>query len=180
MHLFLALVLAALPAASMADVKAGEKKAQLCVLCHKPQSSVSAVPLLDGQPVAYLVTATTAYKTGARSDAVMNTNAANLSAKDIRDIAEFFASRTPPAREQKLDPVKIEAGEKRVGKLQCTSCHQASFRGEGNVPWLAGQTYHYLLSQLRSMVAGQRPHPATQMPEQADVDAVASYLASLR
>ena len=31
---------------------AGERKAQLCILCHKTSDAVSGVPLLEGQPMA--------------------------------------------------------------------------------------------------------------------------------
>ena len=33
-----------------ADVTAGERKAQLCILCHKTSDAVSGVPLLEGSP----------------------------------------------------------------------------------------------------------------------------------
>jgi hypothetical protein len=46
----------------------------------------------------------------------MNTNVANLSQADIRDISDYFASKPLPPRNQTLDPAKIAAGEKIVGR----------------------------------------------------------------
>jgi cytochrome c553 len=46
-----------LPVQSFADAKAGEKKAQLCLLCHKVSNAIasgSAMPLLEAQPARYL------------------------------------------------------------------------------------------------------------------------------
>ena len=63
---------------ALADAKAGEKKAQLCLLCHKPGNVMAHAPLLEAQPAKYLVIATTDYKTGKRPDSVMKANVANL------------------------------------------------------------------------------------------------------
>ena len=54
-----------LPAESLADAKAGERKAQLCLLCHKADyasAPMSAMPLLEAQPYTYLYAQIKAYK----------------------------------------------------------------------------------------------------------------------
>lgn len=96
-------VLACLPLHTFADAKAGENKAQLCIVCHKPAPDKRFVPLLEQQPAEYLVTAITAFKTRQRIETSMNVNAANLSDADIRDIADYFASKEFPIRTQNLD-----------------------------------------------------------------------------
>jgi cytochrome c553 len=78
---------------ALADAKAGEKKAQLCLLCHKPGNVIASAPLLEAQPSAYLVKAITEYKTGKRTDPAMKQNVAALSSRDIKDIADYFAAR---------------------------------------------------------------------------------------
>jgi cytochrome c553 len=167
---------------ALADAKAGEKKAQLCLLCHKPANIMASAPLLEAQPAKYLVQATTEYKTGKRPDPVMKTNVANLSARDIRDIADYFASRPPVTGVYNTDPAKVAVGEKRVVEMKCASCHGATFAGAEDVPRLAGQTTGYLISQLEAFAAGRRTHPpmGTPFDKMGDVEAVAHYLTAVK
>jgi hypothetical protein len=53
MRALLAVIAVVLSFPALADSKAGEKKAQLCLLCDKPRPGYSA--LLEVQPVKYLV-----------------------------------------------------------------------------------------------------------------------------
>ena len=99
--LMLSFVLAALAfpvSDACADARAGEKKAQLCLLCHRVESAVGA-PTLEQQPSKYLVAQTNAFKTGKRVGPEMQSNVIRLSAKDIQDISDYFSSqRARPAR----------------------------------------------------------------------------------
>jgi cytochrome c553 len=167
---------------AFADAKAGEKKAQLCLLCHKPGNPMAAAPLLEAQPSKYLVQATTEYKTGKRPDPVMKANVANVSARDIKDIADYFASRPPVTGVYSTDPAKVQIGEKRVAELKCASCHGPSFAGAEAVPRLAGQTTGYLVSQLEAFAAGRRSHPPVETPfdKLGDVEAIAHYFTAMR
>jgi cytochrome c553 len=177
----LLLVSAASPDA-LADAKAGEKKAQLCLSCHKPAHA--AVPLLDGQRESYLVGAITAYKTGQRSDSAMQMrpNVASFSARDIADVAAWFASRPAIPGAYPTDEVKSAAGGKSVQDASCASCHGATFAGEGVSPRLAGQSPLYLAQQLEAFAAARRAHPEAKVLFGApmEFEAVAHYLASLK
>ena len=183
MRLLLAAVLLALmPMQVLADVKLGEKKAQLCLLCHKPGNVMASAPLLEGQPAKYLVSATTAYKTGKRDDSVMRANVAALSAKDVRDISEYFASRPGPSGLLVADAAKAALGEPRVKELGCSTCHGATFSGSDVVPRLAGQATGYLISQLEAFSKMRRDHPPLKTPfsDLGDLEAVAHYFTSLK
>lgn len=164
------------------EAKVGEKKAQLCLLCHKPENRIGTAPLLEAQPSKYLVQATTEYKTGKRSDAIMRTNATNLSARDIRDIADYFASRAPIVGAWSTDAAKVAAGEKRVAESKCASCHGPAFAGTGEVPRLAGQKPVYLRIQLEAFAAGRRAHPPSAVPFDriGDFESIAHYFAAAR
>ena len=167
---------------ALADAKAGEKKAQLCLLCHKPGNVMASAPLLEAQPAKYLVQATTEYKTGKRPDPVMKANVANLSARDIQDIADYFASRPPVLGVYSTDPAKVAIGENRVALMKCASCHGPTFGGADSVPRLAGQTTGYLISQLEAFAAGRRQHPAIETPfdKIGDFDAIAHYFTTVK
>ena len=117
------------PHPALADAKAGEAKAQLCILCHREAPDKRFAPTLEGQPVDYLVAAIMAFKAGRRVDPAMNANVANLSQADVRDIAEFFASRPVPARGQELEPDKVKAGERLAAEMKCGACHGAGYHG---------------------------------------------------
>jgi cytochrome c553 len=167
---------------ALADAQAGERKAQLCLLCHKPQNVIGLAPLLEAQPSKYLVQATTEYKTGKRPDPLMKSNVTDLSARDIGDIADYFASRAPMVGVWSTDPAKVAAGEKRVARGKCASCHGPTFAGKDEVPRLAGQKPVYLRILLEAFAAGRRAHPPIEIPFDriGDFDAIAHYFAAAR
>lgn len=180
----LVLALMLLPAPALADAKAGEKKAQICLLCHRVGNTtapLSAMPLLEGQPARYLYLQTKAFKDKRRTEPSMQTNVANLSDRDMRDIADYLAAQKPVRATFQLDPAKIATGKARVEELKCATCHLPSFAGTGEIARLAGQTPGYLGAQIEAFAAGKRPHGTaariTSSPE--DVEAIAQFLASL-
>lgn len=89
------LVLASGPAIA-GDAEAGQKKSTSCAACHGPQGNTPTapdMPRLAGQHYDYLVQALQGYKSGARKNPVMNPLAANLTQRDIDDLAAFFSSQ---------------------------------------------------------------------------------------
>ena len=64
--------------AASGDAEAGRKKSQPCQACH-------------GQNEDYLVHALKHYKNGKRKNPIMQAQAANLSDKDILDLAAHFS-----------------------------------------------------------------------------------------
>jgi cytochrome c553 len=72
------------------------KAAQVCAACHgadgnKPSDPTQ--PILAGQHYDYLVRALMDYKIGRRNNPIMKGFAAQLSRKDIEDLAAWFASQ---------------------------------------------------------------------------------------
>jgi cytochrome c553 len=183
-------VLAALmlPAQVSADAKAGEKKAELCLLCHKvayASQPMATIPLLQGLPAGYLYRQIRAFKERRRAESVMQTNVAGLSDRDMRDIADYLSQQRPFRGAYQLDPAKVAMGKARADELKCAACHLPTFRGAGEAPRLAGQTPGYLEAQLAAFASGQRPHgsgprraPALTLSRQA-AEALAQFLASL-
>jgi cytochrome c553 len=151
--------LAALPCIALADRVAGEGKADMCLLCHGAVGK-NYTPVLDGQPPAYFITQLTAYKTGKRTDATMNTNATGLSAVDLQDLADFFASRKSGPYPD-VDLERAGSGMKTLSQLPCRSCHGLDYSGSGAVARLAGQNPRYTASELRAMRSGKRLHPTS-------------------
>ena len=166
---------------ALADAKAGEEKAQLCLFCHNPGITHWA-PLLEAQPSKYLVRAMTEYQTGKRPFPNMQMNVAHLSARDIEDIADYFASRAPIVGAFRTDPAKVAAGKRLVTKGKCASCHGPTFAGTDEVPRLAWQRPASLRITLRDFVAGRRAHPPLEVPfdKIGDFEAIADYFAAAR
>ena len=178
--------LVALPCIALADRVAGEEKADLCLLCHGAIATEGKnyTPVLDGHPPAYFIAQLTAYKTGKRTDAAMNTNAASLSAVDAQDLADFFASRKSGPYPF-FDSERAGSGMKALAQLPCRSCHGSDYSGNGPVARLAGQNPRYTGSELRSMRSGKRLHPtsdggdAVKTLTDDDINNVAHAFASL-
>lgn len=72
---------------------AGQAKSKTCAACHGADgnSATADFPRLAGQHADYLVKAMKDYKSGARKNAIMAPQAANLSVRDMEDLAAFYA-----------------------------------------------------------------------------------------
>ena len=170
-----------------ADAAAGLQKAQVCVACHGPDgvSANPTVPSLAGQPAQFVATQLLMYREGKRKDAQMSPFAANLSNTDLNDLAAYFAAQKLPARAADAT-TGTEAGARLARELNCVQCHGATLLGQQHIPRLAGQQREYLKTQLRGFKAqtrfdmdGQMTSAAQPLSE-ADIDALAAYLAGMR
>ena len=100
-----AALLVALPAQGKGNAESGKAKAaQVCAACHgadgnKP--SDPAQPILAGQYYDYLVRVLTDYKIGRRNNPIMKGFAAQLSKKDIEDLAAWFSSQKSNLHDQR-------------------------------------------------------------------------------
>ena len=77
------------------DPVAGEAKSKSCVACHGADgnSATADFPRLAGQHADYLTKALSDYKSGTRKNAIMAPQAANLSKRDIEDLAAFYSRK---------------------------------------------------------------------------------------
>jgi cytochrome c553 len=82
--------------AQAANPAAGKEKSKVCAACHGPDGNSAApdFPRLAGQHYDYLVKALSDYKAGDRKNAIMAPQAANLTKRDIEDLAAYFAQQT--------------------------------------------------------------------------------------
>jgi cytochrome c553 len=85
----------AVPAfAASGDAAVGKKKAEPCKACHG-ENGISATgdfPNLAGQYTDYIVHVLNHYKNGKRKNPIMQGQVANLSPKDIADLAAYYSS----------------------------------------------------------------------------------------
>ena len=90
-------VIFALPAAGASgDAEVGRKKSEPCKACHGEAGiSVSPdFPNLAGQHADYLSVALNHYKNGKRKNPIMRGQAANLTQKDILDLAAYYSQQS--------------------------------------------------------------------------------------
>ena len=76
-----------------ADLKAGAKTAQNCMMCHGDNgiASMPGTPSLAGQPESYLSSQLRQFRDGKRHNEVMNVIAKPLSDADIDNVAAYFS-----------------------------------------------------------------------------------------
>jgi cytochrome c553 len=184
-HLLPAVIAAAVvhPGQSNADAKAGEQKAQLCLLCHKPDRPIAyeLVPTLEGQTREYLIAQIDAYKEKRRANTAMQTNTMTLSKQDIADLADYFSSQKPLRVKFKLDPARVDRGKELTEQHKCGACHGAAYAGNKDAPRLAGMEPRYSAWQLMEFSQRKRSHsaaPAISLTH-SDAAGIAEFLAGL-
>ena len=93
--LLLAAVLAVSAQAQAGDPTAGREKSKACAACHGENgiSQAPDFPKLAGQHSDYLVRTLNDYKSGARKNAIMAGQVANLKREDIADLAAYYSSQ---------------------------------------------------------------------------------------
>ncbi len=164
-----------------ADLNAGEKKAATCLGCHGPKgkSSNAQWPNLAAQQSTYLINQMNAFKSGTRSNPMMQSMAANLSNDDIDNLAAYFSSQPPVSAGG--DPDLAKTGKAKAS--MCFGCHGSAAAGNGQFPRLAGQHPEYLIKQLNSFKAGVRKNGPMQAVagslSEDEIKSLAAYFGSL-
>ena len=190
--LLTAIALTALARSSVApaaDAGAGRKKAETCAACHGPDgnATIPAMPSLAGQPVFYTHWQIVLFRDGRRRDPQMSPFAANLTDADIADLAAYYAAQQPkPRPPASSDAGAMSAGQRLAEQHHCASCHSQASAGPRYTPQLGGQSYEYLVKQLREFKSRARGEldgatmtSASQALGEQDIEVLARYFATL-
>lgn len=85
----------ALPSAGAGNAERGAEKAKtVCAACHGPDGNTPLqpeYPRIAGQYADYMLKALRDYKSGARKNAIMASQAAPLSLQEMQDLAAYYA-----------------------------------------------------------------------------------------
>ena len=173
--------------ATAGDAAAGARLAAArCVSCHSSSETIhSMLPLLEGQPTAFFIAQWHAFRERKRTAPVMVNLAAELSEKDVDDLAEHYASLLPP---RVAPSAGSDAGRELAERLRCGDCHGPALDGTAaGAARLAGQRALYIVWSLQLMRSGTRSHGTATKPDSlladlgnADIEALAAHVQALR
>ena len=186
------LVVAALlawAAAAQAQDEAGARlAAEVCQPCHGLDGNPAAptFPILAGQSARYLYLQLQDFNKGRRSDPLMSPVAAKLSKEDMHSVADYLAAQKMRPIASDGDAERIRRGRAKSDQMLCQMCHLGEFRGQNEIPRVAGQFPEYITKQLRAFRARIRTNDAgnmaavTQSLSDEDITDLASYISGLR
>ena len=143
----------------------GATKAAVCSACHGPagNSTNPEWPRLAGQNAVYVAQQLRLFRSGVRTNPVMQPLAVSLSDQDISDLAVYFEAQTPQGLE--ADPSYWQGGELLYLRGDsahevpaCVACHGPVGRGNlaAGYPALRAQQSVYVVKQLNDYAKGTR------------------------
>jgi cytochrome c553 len=161
--------------------------AQTCFACHGPDgnSTNPKYPILAGQGWRYIYLQLRDFKEGRRSNPEMSPMAANLTRDQMIALGNFFAAQKPKPPAFTPDPAKVAAGKKVADAVLCTMCHLGEFKGQNEIPRVAGQWPQYIVKQLQDFRARRRTNDAGNMTSVSrnltdeQIEDLAQYIANL-
>jgi cytochrome c553 len=177
------------------DATAGSQKVAVCAACHGADgnSPMGAFPSLAGQSSRYLLKQMEDQLRGDRVIPEMTGMLDNLTERDMRDIAAFYASQPVAIGQTAADQLELgrsiyQAGIAEKGVAACAACHMPS--GQGNnparFPALSGQHPEYTVLQLQKFASEDRENDPSRMMRDiavkmsdAEMKAVAQYIRGL-
>jgi cytochrome c553 len=187
--LLILLLVGGAPPGRAADVEAGRRKAETCAACHGADGNATLplMPSLAGQPPFYTHWQLLLFRDQRRQDPQMSPFAATLSDADVAELAAYYASVKPKPRPAAgFGPETMSAGRRLAQVHRCDSCHAAELPGPRYTPHLAGQSYEYLLKQLRGFKARTRGEldgatmtSVAQPLSDEEIETLARYFAAL-
>jgi cytochrome c553 len=160
---------------------------QLCAACHGPEgnSVIPANPSIAAQPGQFISMQLFQFREGNRKDPQMTPMAANLSNKEMNELAAYFSKQKAAAPSHKTAPENAAAGPTLAQRFNCVQCHGPALLGQQHIPRLAGQQFEYLRTQLRSFKARTRADfdgnmsAATEPLTDKDIEILADYISGL-
>ncbi|MEZ5628205.1 MAG: c-type cytochrome [Rhodocyclaceae bacterium] len=179
----IALCLPALAHADEPDLDNGRDINGTCAACHGENGQggkQGEYPRIAGQSAKFIEFTLKSFRARERINLPMfpYTQDRELPDEDIRDIAAYLAAIELPTKPpkfkdsddalarltamQKVMIIPRVDGDIAAGKAifeeRCTTCHGDDGRGKRIVPMLTGQYTNYLMRQMLSFQAGERPH----------------------
>jgi cytochrome c553 len=162
-----------------------QEKIQLCAACHGQDgnSTIPGTPSIAGQPKLFIENQLVFFREELRKSEQMLPVVKGMKDAEIVKLAEHFSKL--PAKSMATGPADaalMKQGMARAKTLRCGVCHLSDFRGQNQIPRLAGQREEYLSSELFAYRDGKRTGGDTIMAaalygvNDADLRALAHFL----
>ena len=143
------------------------------------------LPLLEGQPKSAFIAQWRAFREQARTAPVMVGLAEELSEQEVDNLAEHYAALLPP---RTAESSGSDTGRALSDRLRCAVATDLTLQGtSAGAARLAGQRARYTVWSLQLMRGGTRSHGTAAKPDplladlsNAEIEALAAHLASLR
>jgi cytochrome c553 len=134
-------------------------------MCHGPRGlSGTVIPNLAGQYAPAIYKQLRDFKSGARTNPIMNPRVVDLSDQDMRDLGAFYAylpRQRPTQAARESAPQIVLHGAPMRNIPPCGACHGAIGYKMGTER-LEGESPMYLRAQLVAFAAGERHNDITE------------------
>lgn len=165
-----------------------EQRLKACAGCHGEDgnSQTPNVPSIAGQPKLFLQNYLVLTREGLTGSEVMRQLLRGVPDREIVVLAAHFSALPAKSPEGRTVESLFERGRQVAAKNHCGSCHLPDFRGQQQVPRLAGQREEFLAGVMFAYRQNRRPGGDTIMAASlygigdADLKALAHYLSRLR
>jgi cytochrome c553 len=151
--------------ASAESIGRGATLALRCTMCHGARGMSEAnAPNLAGQYPGAIYKELADFKSGARNSAIMMPLVADLSDRDMRDLATYYAYLPRVYDEHASEegtPQIVAEGAPMRNIAPCGACH-GELGNKIGAPWLEGEPVTYLRAQLGAFADGTRRNDIDQ------------------
>jgi cytochrome c553 len=159
----------------------------VCESCHgvNGNSGLPEIPSLAAQNARYIYLQLRDYQEGRRSNPMMTPMAASLGREEMRELANYFSAQKLSDKNFKADASKVSLGRAKADETLCAMCHLGEFKGQNEIPKVAGQNYDYVVKTLLEFKNKTRTNDAGNMTSVAgtltdrDIENLAHYISSL-
>jgi cytochrome c553 len=170
---------------SAAGAQAIEPHLPVCAGCHGADgnSRLPGVPSIAGQPRIFLENYLVLTREGVRGTEAMQKLLRGVSDREIAALAAHFEKLPARPVEGPLDRELFDRGRQVALQNRCGNCHLPDFRGQAQMPRLAGQREEFLAETMFAYRRNRRPGGDTIMAASlygiadADIKALAHFLA---
>jgi cytochrome c553 len=162
-----------------------QEKVQLCAACHGEDgnSTNPDVPSIAAQPKLFVENQLIMFREELRKSDAMLALVKGMKDPEVIKLAEHFSKLPAKGMETApADAAKVKQGQEKAKALRCGVCHLSDFRGQNQIPRLAGQREAYLANEMRAYRDGKRSGGDTIMAatlygvSDADISALAHFL----
>jgi len=147
---------------------------------------VQAAPRIARQREDYLLKSLRDFKSGARTNAIMNPLVESMSDQDMRDLAAYYAYfprlRASHSANEPAPQIVIHGAPMR-NIPPCAACH-GTIGYKVGTEWLAGESPVYLRAQLEAFASGERHNDISEQMRNvargmtiAEIERAAAYYA---